>query len=343
MLGIPGRYPVLSTLIYRKLNGFGPSVLGETAILSLVLIGMAGIGLGIRSVASGKMHVAHQGESGKAPPFTLNRWRLPVETMLFAAVAAISLMPLGALAFASLVPAVGVDLSMASVTLSNYRFIFFEQTTVFRAFRNSLFLSAVTALASAMVAIPLAYMSVIRRNRIARFLDGASDIPYAIPGVVLSIAMILSFIQPLPLVGSLYGSYWILQIAYLARFFAPVSRTITSGLEGFDARLEEAAQSAGAGMCRRLTHIILPYAAPAAGTGVVLAFMQALNELTVSSLLWSTGNETVGTIIFSLQYEGNSPAAAAISITSIVLTLVLAFAVGVVGRKLPEGVIPWRS
>ena len=45
-----------------------------------------------------------------------------------------------------------------------------------------------------------------------------------------------------------------------------------------------------------------------------MVFMTAFNELTVSALLWSTGNETLGVIVFQLHYEGNSPAAAALAV-----------------------------
>ncbi len=342
LLGIPGRYPVLSTLIYRKLNGFGPAVLGETAVLSVVLITLAGAGLVLRALVSRRIHATASAEAGMAAPFKLGRWRLPVEALLWALFAGISIMPFTALAYSSLLPAVGVELTRASVTLANYRFVLFGQEAIVRAFGNSVLLSLLASLASAVVSIPLAYLAIVRRNRFARFLDIVSDAPYAIPGIVLSIAMILSFIRPLPVVGSLYGTFWILLIAYLARFLAPAAKTVVSGLERFDVRLEEAAQVAGAGMIRRLFTVILPAAAPAAGAGALLVFMQAVNELTVSSLLWSTGHETIGVMIYSLQYEGNSTAAAAVSVLSILMILALASAFSLAGRNLPEGVVPWR-
>ncbi len=342
LLGIPGRYPVLSTLIYRKLNGFGPAVLGETAVLSVVLITLAGAGLVLRALVSRRIHATASAEAGMAAPFKLGRWRLPVEALLWALFAGISIMPFTALAYSSLLPAVGVELTRASVTLAKYRFVLFGQEAIVRAFGNSVLLSLLASLASAVVSIPLAYLAIVRRNRFARFLDIVSDAPYAIPGIVLSIAMILSFIRPLPVVGSLYGTFWILLIAYLARFLAPAAKTVVSGLERFDVRLEEAAQVAGAGMIRRLFTVILPAAAPAAGAGALLVFMQAVNELTVSSLLWSTGHETIGVMIYSLQYEGNSTAAAAVSVLSILMILALASAFSLAGRNLPEGVVPWR-
>lgn len=60
--------------------------------------------------------------------------------------------------------------------------------------------------------------------------------------------------------------------------------------------------------------------------------MTAINELALSALLWLAGNETIGVQIFSLQYEGNSTAAAALS--------VLALATDCLGRRLPPGLLP---
>jgi iron(III) transport system permease protein len=114
-------------------------------------------------------------------------------------------------------------------------------------------------------------------------------------------------------------------------------------MERVDRNLDEAAQVAGAGVLRRLRSVILPAVAPSAVAGALLIFMTAFNELTVSALLWSTGNETLGVVVFSLQYEGNSPAAAAVATVAIIVTLALATLASVLGRNLPEGVVPWRA
>lgn len=71
--------------------------------------------------------------------------------------------------------------------------------------------------------------------------------------------------------------------------------------------------------------------------------MTAINELTLSALLWSAGHETVGVMIFALQYEGNSTAAAAMAVVSLLLVLVPALALDRMADRLPPGTLPWRS
>jgi iron(III) transport system permease protein len=132
-------------------------------------------------------------------------------------------------------------------------------------------------------------------------------------------------------------------VAYLARFLALVLRPTMAGMELVNMNLDEAAQVAGAPVLMRLRSIILPAVAPSAAAGALLIFMTVFNELTVSALLWSTGSETLGVVVFSLQQEGNSPAAAAVATVSIAVTLLLAGLASFIGRNLPHGVVPWRA
>ncbi|NBB84429.1 MAG: ABC transporter permease subunit, partial [Alphaproteobacteria bacterium] len=83
LLGIPGRYTMLTTLIYQRLNGFGPSVLGEVAILAFVLALFAAAGLWVQARAGrgGRLTV----ERGGRPlqPFALGPKRRWIETPLW--------------------------------------------------------------------------------------------------------------------------------------------------------------------------------------------------------------------------------------------------------------------
>jgi iron(III) transport system permease protein len=235
-------------------------------------------------------------------------------------------------------------LRLNNLTLVNYKFAFLENDATLRAFGNSLMLASMTAVLSALVAVPLAYLAVLRRNPIARVLDFIADAPYAVPGTVFAIAVILVFLPPLPLLQmSLYGTIGIMLVAYLARFLALVLRPTIAGMERVNKRLDEAAQVAGAPLLVRLRAVVLPVVAPSAAAGALLIFMTALNELTVSALLYSAGRETLGVVVFSLKEAGNSPAAAAVATVSVIITLLLSVLASLVGRNLPPGVVPWRA
>ncbi|WP_245986943.1 ABC transporter permease [Azospirillum thermophilum] len=106
LLGIPGRYPMLTTLIYQRLSGFGPRVLGEVAALALILAALAAAGLAIRALVMRKARSVTT-RSGPARPFALGRARPWAEGALWTFLIPTAVLPLLALAASSLTPAVG--------------------------------------------------------------------------------------------------------------------------------------------------------------------------------------------------------------------------------------------
>ena len=345
LLGIPGRYTMLTTFIYQRLNGFGPSVLGEVALLAALLALLAAAGLAVQAAAARRGRLSLERGGRVLQPFSLGARRWRVEAAVWGLLALTGVLPLLALVNSSLAQALGVAVTLETATLRHYGDVLANQITA-RAFVNSTLLAALAAVSCLLVSLPLAYLAVVRRRALARLLTFVSDAPYALPGIVLSIACILLYLRPLPLLEiGLYGSFWILAVAYLGRFLALALRPAISGVEQLDPRLEEAAQIAGAGGWRRLRDIVLPLAAPPAAAGGMLVFMAAFNELTVSALLWSAGNETLGVVIFAFYDEGNSNAAAAVSVLTVIVTLAIALAATLFARwmRMPRGVLPWQT
>ncbi len=337
LLGIPGRVSVLTTLIYQRLNGFGPAAAGQVAILALVLAAMAAIAILLRNVVTTRIAVPLPA----GVPFVPRRAAPFVEILLWVLVLVLSLVPLAALSMTALLPAIGVAFGPDTVSLDQFRAVLDNQT-VRRAFANSLLLAAITAVISMLVAVPLAFLSMRRANPVLRFLDIVIEAPWVVPGTVVALGMILAFLKPLPIIGiSIYGSMAILVIAYLARFLPLVLRPVAAAAQSADPSLDEAARVTGAGLPRRILSIFLPGILPAAAAGAILVVMTALNELTLSALLWSSGNETIGVMIFALQYEGNSTAAAAVAVLSTLLVLALAAIATLASRRLPRGTLPW--
>ncbi len=343
-LGIPGGYLTLPTLIYQRLSGLGPGALSEVAVLSMVIGAIALGGILLQEAMLRRRDYRVSGLAAPARPFALGRWRLPIEIALWSVTLLAVALPILGLVATALTPAYGVRLSAATASAANFAYVVFEHQAARRALVNSFTLSAAAALIITAFSVALAYFVVWRRSALLRWLNLAAELPYALPGVVLSIACILLFLKPLPLVGlSLYNTIWILLVAYLARFLVLGLRPVVSGYHQLDRAIEEAAQVAGAGFLRRLATIILPVMAPVAAAGAILVFLTAFNELTLSALLWSSGAETLGVVVFSFEQGGETPAAAALSVLTILITVGLALSTLAFHRRLPAGVLPWRD
>ncbi|WP_410216287.1 ABC transporter permease [Paracoccus sp. (in: a-proteobacteria)] len=340
LLGIPGRVPMLTTLIYQRLNGFGPSAAGQVAVLALILTLMAVVALLLRGLLMRHLHMRIENGPRFRPARAAPFW---AQGLIWAMVLVIALLPLSALVLTSLIPAIGVPFSLEVAVLDQYRSVL-ANDAVSRAFANSLMLSMAAAAICALVALPLAYLSTHRPGPAVATIDLLAEAPWVVPGTVVALAMILAFLPPLPLLGiSLYGSATIILIAYLARFLPLVLRPVVAAAQGSDPGLDEAARIAGIGLPLRLGRIFAPSVLPAALAGAILVVMTALNELTLSALLWSSGVETIGVMVFSLQYEGNSTAAAAVSVLSTLLVLALCGVADLAARRSAADVLPWRG
>lgn len=343
-LGIPGNFVVLPTLVYQRLAGLGPGVLSEVAILSLLIGVIAMAGILLQEFMLRRRDFRITTTSSAARPFELGRWRRAVETALWTFAILVLALPFLGLLTTSLIPAFGVPLNARTATLGNYAYVLFEHAASKRAFLNSFLMSATAAIVIVVICVPLGYFIVWKKSRLLRLLNIAAELPYAMPGVVLAIAAILLFLKPLPLLGwSLYNTVWIILFAYLARFLVLGLRPIVSGYLQLDRTLEEAAQVAGAGLPRRLVTIIFPLVAPAAVAGALLIFLTAFNELTVSALLWSSGAETLGVVVFSFEQGGDSTYASALAAITVLVTVGLMLSTLTFAHKLPQGVLPWRD
>lgn len=343
-LGIPANYLVLPTLIFQRLAGGGPAVLSDVAFLSAIIgvIAMAGIVLQDYFARSRDFRITTTSLS--PDPYRLGPWRVPTEVLMWLLMAVILVLPLCGLVMTSLVRGYGVALTAESVTLENYAFILSEHAASRRAFVNSFGLATAVAVFAVLVAVPLGYVIAWGKAKWIKWLNFSVELPYALPGVVLAIASLLLFLKPLPVVGlQLYNTVWIILFAYLARFLVLTVRPTVNAYTQVDRSLEEAAQVAGAGLFVRLRTIVFPLVAPAAVAGGLLVFMTALSELTVSALLWSSGAETLGVVIFSFEQGGDSKYASALSAVIVAITFLMMVGINLFANKLPNGVLPWRD
>ncbi|MEM8689740.1 MAG: iron ABC transporter permease [Pseudomonadota bacterium] len=346
LLGIPARYTTLPVLIWRRLASFGPSVLTDMAVIASLVACIAILTVMFQLWLSSQRRNALIGPPQPPLDIALGRARLPVEVGLAFVILATLVLPVTALFATALVPTYGVPLTSETITLQNFHEILFRQAVTIRAFMNSTLIATVAAALIALFALLVARYLVSAHRFMRRLGFGMTvlgEMTYAIPGLVISVAFILAFINPLPIVGvSIYNTLTIILLAYLCAFFSIALKPVSAAYLQLDPALDEAARVAGAGFLQRLLRITVPLIAPAAASGAILVFLTAYNEVTVSALLWSSGTETIGTTIFNYEDGGYTTLAAAMAAVTVVATVLLMIVLDRVGRHTPPGVIPWR-
>nr|WP_285838571.1 iron ABC transporter permease [Shouchella clausii] len=325
-LGIPAQITVLSTAIYQEVVGFGPSAFARAATLSVILAAVALLGTFAQWWLVRKAKQTETIQQDHEPRYQLGRLRLPVELSLWAFLLMITVVPIASMLQSSLVKAYGLPFSADHLTLDHYRFILFENDRVQGAIGNSLLLAAGTMAICLFVGTGLAYMRARQPNALNRALEVFVGFPYALPGMVLALAMIFMWLEPIPGWNpGVYGTIGILFIAYITRFMVLQVRGSYTAMVQVDPSMEEAASLFGARPMAKWRRVLVPLLLPGVLSGAFLVFLTALTELTVSSLLWSSGSETIGLMIFNFEQAGYSTHSTAFSmliVTAILLVMV---------------------
>ena len=148
------------------------------------------------------------------------------------------------------------------------------------------------------------------------------------PDIVMAVSLLALFM----VVGISLG-FWSLLLAHVTFCLPYVTVTIFSRLNGFDARMLEAAKDLGAGEVTILRKIILPLALPAVVSGWLLSFTISLDDVVVSSFVSGVSYEILPLRIFSLVKTGVTPEVNALATIMIVLSLGLVILSQLVTRK----------
>jgi len=326
ILGVPGRFIVLTTRIYAYIGSFGNRYgLNIAASLSLVLLAVGIAGLWLQQyLIRHERYVTVTGKAVKAAPVRLGLLRWPVALSMWAVVILGVFGPVLALLATALTRALGVPLSWSNLTGSNFVRVLTQMPVVLRSARTSILLAVTIASMTSVAAVAVVFLRRYARSHSARkigqFFDLVMSMPYAVPGMVIGIAMIVMWIRPV-LGIRIYNTWWILAVAYLARFMIFPLRSVDAAARAIDPSLVESAQLAGAGPSRIGRDILAPIIRPSVLSGWILVFMPALTELTLSVLLYSPGNETIGVTAYNIIQEGLLPVAAALSIIIILLVV----------------------
>ena len=335
VLGTPARIRVLTTSIVTT-QIYYPPQRGLGAALSVILLAIALIGLYMqRRVLKGRSFTTVSGKSAHPRRVTLG----PFRWVLFS-VCALYLMlsfviPFAAIFLSSIRTIWTSDFRWEQFTLENYRWVFLEYPLTRRAIVNSLLLSVVGATATILFCALISFLSLRTRLPGRGLLDYLSMLPLGIPGTVLAFALLQVWINP-PLV--LYGTIWILFVAYLTRFLPLGVRSTSATLVQIHPELEEASLSSGANWFQTFKNVTLPLLKPGIIAGWVLLFLAFSRELSASVLLYSPGLEVVSVVMYDLQQNGQNREISALAVFQIVFSILVMLGARNVIRERVRGV-----
>jgi iron(III) transport system permease protein len=219
-------------------------------------------------------HRSSPGAARRPPTVRLGRWRWP------------------AAGFCALVTGIALALPVGMLLMWATRSVAgtTEWDVIARAAANSLLLATLAAAAATLVALPVAWLSARFPGRLSTLVDGLTTSGYALPGIVVALALVFFGIRAVP---ALYQTLAMLVLAMVVLFLPLATGAIRAALLQISPRLEEAARGAGRSPLAAARTITVPLARRGVLAGAALVFLTTIKELPAVLLLSPIGFETL--------------------------------------------------
>lgn len=321
-LGISSGIPVLSTYIYEKAISFGPSAFSIAATLSVILAAIALTGTILQGKfikKSSNLDTIKEDRSVRIEFTKIKRKIIEIASLIFLSI--LNIVPLIVMVSSSFQAAYGAGLNFKNLSLKNYVFLL-KNRGIKESIMNSIILAVISVIICIIIGTIIAYVKVRKNSTAMKIGEFTATLTYALPGIVLALAMIFHWVEPIPgFRPGVYGTIKILIISYITRYLILQVKGSTTAILAVDPALEEAGRVSGASKFRLWKKIMIPLLSKQVLSSAFLIFMAALTELTLSSMLAAAGTKTIGLTVFNYQQAGNYNLSAAMS--SVIVFMIL--------------------
>jgi iron(III) transport system permease protein len=332
LMGASAGIHVFATNIYFAAREINPPLYGQAFVFSLVLIVICMVGLFIYQRIMGRagQYATVTGKGYRPRLLDLGKWR-PAATgfiLLFLVFAVI--LPFLILLYASYLPYYQVPSAKAFSVMSwdNYRSLL-SRSDVLLTVKNTALLTTVVSVGGMLIATMVSWIVVRMRAKVGRVLDGLIFVNYAVPGIATGFAFMIFFLTfPNPI----YGTIWILVLAYLVNFLPIGTRFTHAGLAQIKAELEEAAASSGAGIFTIMRRVVIPLILPSMIAGGLYIFLLSARVLSSAAILYTPDSMVLSVMIFQLWNEGSIPMVGSLAVLMILVFTILT----IISRRLGQ-------
>jgi len=334
VLGTPSRFYVITTAIYQLVAQYPPRI-PLAAAMGVSLFAVMFVMLFIyRRIVAHRSYVTVTGKAFRPRLADVGRLRWVLFAICAAYVLLSVVLPMLTLVYVSLQHLTAIVPSAANFTLDNFRSVL-SQNAIRHAITNSLLLGVMTATIG--VALTGLISWLVHRSRIPGrgLLEYAAMFPQAVPRLVFAFGMMWAWLVfPLPV----YGTIWVLLIAYVTVFLPLGVRTISSVLMQVDKSLEECGEVCGASWGYRMRTITMPLLRPGLLAAWMLLFIASVRELGASILLMGPNSQVLTPAIVEAWFTNSSERTAAMAlIQTFVVGLAMLFFMIVTRRMARQG------
>jgi iron(III) transport system permease protein len=344
LIGVPARISVFTSKIFLAIHQF-PSDFGLAGAYAVTLLAISTTGVLIyqRITRREERYATVTGKGYRPRVIDLGPWKYVTCGSAFLIFLLAVIFPVFILLWSSFIPYYGVP-SMELVeklTLSNYHYVL-TYPLALTAFKNSFYLSVGSATLVMLLTSVIAWITVKSKLRGRGFLDTLAFIPIAMPGIVLGVSLIWVYLTLAKISESatllsflnIYGTMWILLLAYITKFMPYGIRTASASMIQINKELEEASLASGGTWFQTFRKVILPLLMPGFVAGWIYISIISLRELSTSILLYSYNSTVLSIMAFDLWEGGQYTYVCALGVLMVLLLVAMAFVARKLGAKI---------
>lgn len=274
------RFDSFTTVIYNQYQlAFDRTVAAATSMV-LVVVALGLVVLEAMTRGRSRYYKSSAGASRRSGVVKLGAWKWPA--MAFCA--SVSLLALILPLFVLL------DLFAQGVSAGE------TFSSVGQAAWNSVEASSLAVVVTVVAAAPIAVLSVRRQNPLVSLLERVSFIGFALPGIVVALALVFLGIRYLT---PFYQSMYLLVLAYMILFLPVALGSLRTALLQMNPHMEEAARNLGRGPLAVFGTVTLPMLRAGIIAACALVFLLTMKELPATLILGPTGFRTLATQTWS--------------------------------------------
>lgn len=329
ILALPAGFHTMTTKIWSLFQYPPKPELAAAAsvpllVLTVILLRAEKMVLGRRSYA------VLGGKNSDPRIIRLGNWRWVALGFCFFMLLNPVFLPYGALLNATFSKVASQPIWFNNFTFHNIYFVFFELSATKLALYNTFVLGLATATMGTILAVVISYLTTRQAVTGHKALGFLATAPVAIPGIVLGVGLFLSYTRP-PFV--LYGTLWILLIAFLTLSLPAAYQQMQSAFRAIHPELEDASRILGATRLRSLREITAPMLRTSVIATWCFVFVGTIRELSAAVMLFTSETKVISVLIFDLNESGDL---AAISVLGIIM-LVVTFCIVALANRLRLG------
>jgi iron(III) transport system permease protein len=332
LLGLPVGIQVFTSSIYQAVHRY-PSQVGLASAYAVTLLAITTVGVYFQSRLSsrGSKYATMTGKGFRPRQIDLGNWRYLTAAIFIFYFLLIVVLPFSVLLWSSFQKFYSVPSmhALQNLTLDPYRFIL-SYPNLASAVWNSILLGIGSATVIMLVTSVICWIVVKTKLPGRWLLDNVASLPMVFPGLVLGLSIMIFYLN---FDVGIYGTIWIMFIAYITRFMPYGLRYNTTSMLQIHKELEESAAMSGASWGTTFWRIILPLLKPGLVAGWIYVMIVSIRELSSSILLYSPGTEVVSIVIWELWENGQYVELSALGVMFILALLVLVVIAQWLGKK----------